>query len=62
MNIKEYKERLKKHDWHYSSSDDMRRYDAGLAEEKALKSLTHGRKTYKKAYESQFKKHFKRRA
>lgn len=59
MNLRLYKQRLAKHDWYYSSSDDDRIYSAGLAEEKALKSMTHGKKTYKQAYDFEFNKHFK---
>lgn len=59
MNLSEYKKRLAKHDWCYAFSDDDRVYQAGLAEEKALKSMCHGKKTYKKAYEIQYKKQFK---
>lgn len=60
MNLKEFKKRLANHDWYYSQSDDLRLYEKGLAEEKALLSMCHGRKTYKKAYESLFHKHFKK--
>jgi len=59
MNLKEFKERLAKHDWHYVQSDDSRVYQKGLTEEKALKSMTHGKITYKHAYDSHFKKIFK---
>ena len=59
MNLKEYKERLAKHDWHYTSSDDNRIYEAGLAEDNILKKMYEGKKTYKKAYKTVFNKHFK---
>ncbi len=58
MNLKEFKTRLAKHDWYYSSSDDHRIYEAGLAEEKALKSIMQGKKTYEHAYKTLFSKHF----
>ena len=59
MNLRQFKERLAKHDWHYSSSDDDRVYERGLAEENALKSLMKGKVSYQNAYQSQFNKHFK---
>ena len=59
MNIKEFKQRLTKHDWHYAQSHDSRVYERGLAEEKALLSMTQGKITYKNAYNSHFKKIFK---
>ncbi len=59
MNLKEFKTRLAKHDWYYSSSDDMRRYNEGFTELMTLKTLMQGKKTYEKAYKIQFKKHFK---
>jgi hypothetical protein len=58
MNLKEFKTRLANHDWYYSQSDDSRIYSKSLAEETALKELMQGRKTYKQAYEKQFKKYF----
>lgn len=59
MNLKDFKKRLAKHDWHYAQSDDSKVYERGLAEEKALKSMTQGKKTYNNAYNSYFKKVFK---
>lgn len=59
MNIRQYKERLAKHDWHYAQTHDSRVYDRGLVEEKALKSMCHGKTTYQKAYDIEFRKHFK---
>lgn len=58
MNIREFEERLKKHDWCYMMSDDDRWYDAGLAEEKALLSICHGKVTYQRLYDKYLHKQF----
>lgn len=58
MNIKIYKDRLRRHDWYYQMSHDSRRYDSGKEEEDKLKKLTEGRKTYKEAYEKMERKMF----
>lgn len=58
MNLKEFKTKLAKHDWYYSSSEDMRWWEAGVAEEEALKKIMKGKKTYEQAYKQAFKKHF----
>lgn len=59
MNLKDYKQLLSLHDWHYSSSNDERWYNKGLAEEINLKKLAEGKKTYEKAYQKEKQKHFK---
>jgi len=59
MNLREFKNRLDKHDWYYASSDDGRVYEKGLEEEKSLKLIMEGKVTYQKAYNSQFNKYFK---
>lgn len=59
MNIKEFKTRLAKHDWYYSSSEDMRWWEAGLAEENTLKEIMKGKVTYEQAYKREYDKHFK---
>lgn len=59
MNIRDYKQMLALHDWFYSSSDDYRWYEKGLAYEQKLKQLAKGKKTYEKAYSTQFHKHFR---
>lgn len=58
MTLKQYKERLQKHDWYYSFSEDGRVYDSGLAEEKELKKLAENNSSFKKAYDSIFNKFF----
>lgn len=59
MNLKMYKQLLAVHDWYYSFSDDSRSYNRGLEEERQLKQLAEGKKTYEKAFQTQSKKHFK---
>jgi len=57
MNITDYKRLLLKHDWHYGMSDDPRSYERGLEEERVLKKLAEGKKTYQNAYKTEEKKH-----
>lgn len=59
MDLKQYKARLDKHDWHYASSHDSRWYEAGLAEEVELKRLASENKSFQKAYDAKVKKVFK---
>lgn len=62
MNLQQYKERLEKHDWYYSFSEDGRIYDSGLAEEKELKKLAENNPSFMKAYQNKFDKLFKKKS
>lgn len=52
MNLKEYKEKLNKHDWFYVMTEDPKVYDSGLAEENEIKKLAESKKSFMKAYET----------
>lgn len=52
MTLKEYKEKLNKHDWYYAMSDDPRIYDTGLAEENELKRLAENKPSFMKAFKN----------
>lgn len=58
MNLKEYKERLLKHDWLYFMSDDSRRYNTAYEEQQQLEKLKEGKKTYEDAYRRRVAKMF----
>lgn len=62
MNLKEYKQKLKEHDWYYVMTDDPRVYDEGLAKETELKRLAENNKSFKSAYEKHFQSLFKTNA
>jgi len=58
MKLKEYKERLNKHDWYYMMSEDPRWYDSGHAEENELRQLAETKPSFKKAFDAKYKELF----
>jgi hypothetical protein len=58
MTLENYIERLKKHDWYYIMSDDLRWYESGLAEQMALLKLADEKPEFMTAYKEEFHKYF----
>jgi len=52
MTLKEFKQRLNKHDWYYSMSEDSRWYESGLAEQKELERLAETKPSFKKVFDA----------
>lgn len=52
MTLKEYKQKLDKHDWFYMMSDDPRWYDSGLAAETELEKLAEKDKELREAFDA----------
>lgn len=58
MTLKEYKEKLDKHDWFYMMSGDSRIYDSGLVKDKEILKLALENETFMKAYRAKHRQMF----
>lgn len=55
MTLRQYRDRLNKHDWFYMMSDDRRIYESGKANETELQKLAKTDSNFQKAYDSKYK-------
>lgn len=57
----EFQKLLDSHDWYYSQSDDVRKWEKGKTENDHIRRLCHESKEFSDMYDVEFKKHFGRK-